>query len=202
MKTICVFCGSSPGALPAYREAAETLGKLLASRGIGLVYGGGSVGLMGIIADAVLHSGGSVTGVIPRDMAEKGVAHNALTELQYVADMHERKTRMFSLSDAFITLPGGLGTLEEIFEVVTWAQLGYHTRPCGFLNITGYYDHLVAFLDHAAGQGFIGRAHREMILVDTAPQTLLERIGSYVPPADDKLAKALESTARARGQAN
>lgn len=202
MRSICVYCGSSPGNLPAYLAAAEALGAALAARAIGLVYGGGSVGIMGALADTVLAAGGRVTGVIPRAMMERGVAHDGLSELQVVETMHARKAAMAALADGFIALPGGLGTIEEIFEAITWAQLGYHRKPCGFLNVSGYFDHLAAFLDHATGQGFIGPAHRAMILFEEDPLALLERFAAYQPPDADKLASALEHTARARSRAS
>src|ERR1043165_174167 len=144
-RRVCVFCGSSPGARPEYRQAAEAMGRLLASRRIGLVYGGGNVGLMGLLADAALSAGGEVIGVIPRHLDAREVAHRGLPDLRVVASMHERKALMADLSDAFIALPGGLGTLEEMFEILTWAQLGLHRKPCGLLNVLGYFDRLLSF---------------------------------------------------------
>jgi uncharacterized protein (TIGR00730 family) len=185
MKTICVNCGSSPGARPEYREAARELGAQIASRGMTLVYGGARVGLMGDVADAVLERGGKVIGVVPTSLNDQ-VGHNGLTELRVVNTMHERKALMFDLSDAFIALPGGLGTLDEIFELLTWAQLGHHAKPCGLLNVCGYYDQLLGFLDHATVQGFIRREHRDMILVDETIAGLLARCEAYRAPATPK----------------
>ena len=186
MKRLCVFCGSSPGANGAYREAAEGLGRLLAREGIGLIYGGASVGLMGAVADAALAAGGEVTGVIPRALEEKEIAHPGLTALHVVGSMHERKALMTELVDGFIALPGGMGTFDEFFEVVTWAQLGMHHKPCGLLNAAGYYDRLAAFLDHAVAERFVKGEHREMIIIETEPARLLERFRTYRPPAAKK----------------
>jgi len=185
MHAVCVNCGSSPGALPAYTEAARALGMLLADKRITLVYGGARVGLMGAVADAALARGGRVVGVVPSSINDR-VGHNGLTELHVVTTMHERKKLMFDLSDAFIALPGGLGTFEEIFEVLTWAQLGHHAKPCGFLNVCGYYDQLIAFLDHAVEQRFVKPAHRAMILVDGTPAGLLARCAAYRPAKAEK----------------
>ncbi len=182
MKRICVYCGSNPGRLPDYTEAAETLGSLLAQRGIGLVYGGASVGIMGRVADAALRGGAEVTGVIPAALASKEIAHAGLTALHVVESMHERKAKMADLSDGFIALPGGWGTIEEIFEVLTWAQLGFHGKPCGLLNIAGYYDHLEAFLDHAMNEAFVKPEYRPMIMIEQDPLRLLQRFSSYQPP--------------------
>ncbi len=195
MKRICVFCGSSPGADPAFMKAAEELGTLLAVRKIGLVYGGSGFGLMGAISRAAIQAGGEVIGVIPRAMVEKGVESYRLTDVRIVSDMHERKSLMASLADGFIALPGGYGTLEEIFEVITWAQLGYHNKPCGLLNIAGYYDHLFELLQHGSQQGFIDAAHLEMVLWDETPSLLLDRFLLYRPPEVDKLASAAKKTA-------
>ena len=162
---ICVFCGSSVGARPAYRLAAERLGALLASRGIGLVYGGGGIGLMGVIADAVLAGGGEAIGVLPEGLQRREVGHSGLTRLHVVETMHQRKAMMADLSDAFIALPGGFGTLEELAEIITWSQLGIQIKPCGLLNIEGYWNGLLAFLDHAIDERFIRRENRELILV-------------------------------------
>jgi len=186
MKRICVFSGSSPGARPEYREAAADLGSTLARSGLGLVYGGAKVGLMGALADAALAAGGHVVGVIPQVLVQKEVAHAGLTDLRVVSSMHERKGLMAELSDGFIALPGGMGTLEELAEVLTWAQLGMHRKPCGLLNVAGYYDGLAAFLDHAVGERFILPAHRNMLLVATTAKDLLESFASYRAPVVEK----------------
>jgi uncharacterized protein (TIGR00730 family) len=182
MKRICVYCGSSPGKLPDYMESARTLGHELAARGLGLVYGGASVGVMGVVADAVLEKGGEAIGVIPYALATKEVAHSGLNELFVVDSMHERKAKMAELSDGFIALPGGWGTIEEIFEMLTWAQLGFHDKPCGLLNISSYYDHLVTFLEHAIDQRFVREEFRPMIMVNESASALLDRFGGYVAP--------------------
>ena len=186
MKRVCVYCGSSPGRNPKYIAGARVLGKELAARGIGLVYGGASVGIMGEIADAVLASGGEVIGVIPQSLADKEVSHNGLTELKIVGSMHERKAIMAEHSDGFIALPGGLGTLEELFEVLTWSQLGFHNKPCALLNIEQYYDSLSVFLDHAVEQQFVKQIHRDMLLVEENSSKLLDAMSAYIPPAVDK----------------
>jgi uncharacterized protein (TIGR00730 family) len=186
MKRICVFSGSSPGARPEYREAAVDLGSTLARSGLGLVYGGAKVGLMGALADAALAAGGHVVGVIPQVLVQKEVAHAGLTDLRVVSSMHERKGLMAELSDGFIALPGGMGTLEELAEVLTWAQLGMHRKPCGLLNVAGYYDGLAAFLDHAVSERFILPAHRTMLLVATTAKDLLESFASYRAPVVEK----------------
>ena len=191
MKNICVFCGSSPGTQPEYTASARKLGALLAARGLTLVYGGGNVGMMGQIADAVLENGGAVTGVIPKDIADMEVAHTGLSDLRIVDSMHTRKALMAKLADGFIALPGGLGTLEEFVEVLTWAQLGFHTKPCGLLNPCGYYDSLLDFISHTADQQFIQPAHRKLILVEENPAALLDRFATYVAPRVDKAAWAL-----------
>ena len=182
MKRICVFAGSSAGVDDAYRRVAISLADELAGRGIELVYGGGCVGLMGVLADAMLARGGRVIGVIPETLMVREVGHRGLTELKVVDSMHERKATMAELSDGFIALPGGFGTLEELFEVLTWAQLGLHGHPCGVLNVAGYFDALFAFLDHARGQGFVRDAHHEMLLVDEAAPRLLDRFAAYRAP--------------------
>ncbi|MCG8421304.1 MAG: TIGR00730 family Rossman fold protein [Proteobacteria bacterium] len=187
MTRICVFCGSSPGSRPDYLEAAKQVGHALVSRGLELVYGGANVGLMGALADAVLEQGGRVTGIIPEALVTKEVAHPGLTELRIVQSMHQRKAQMEELSAGFIALPGGFGTLEEIFEVLTWAQLGIHPKPCGLLNIAGYYDHLLAFLAHSTSQRFVSQAHAGMLLVEGDPDALLDVFENYVPPTSDKL---------------
>ena len=186
MNRICVYCGSSPGKHPAYREAAVLLAQALAQRGIGLVYGGGSVGIMGSIADAMGDAGAEVIGVIPRALDEKEVSHAGLSELVLVDSMHERKALMAELSDGFVALPGGLGTIEELFEVLTWTQLGFHQKPCGLLNVQGYFDQLVAFLDHAVEQAFVKPVHRNMLLLEEQPGPLLQRMATFLPPADEK----------------
>ncbi|AJS60546.1 LOG family protein [Paenibacillus sp. IHBB 10380] len=182
MKKIAVFCGSSDGASPAYKEGAIHLGKELAKRGITLVYGGASVGIMGTLADAVLESGGQVIGVIPQMLEDREISHPNLTELIIVDSMHERKTKMVELADGFIALPGGPGTLEEFFEVFTWAQLGLHQKPCGILNINHYYDLLISFFDHMNEQQFLQDKYRSMALVDSNPADLLEKFNMYIPP--------------------
>jgi uncharacterized protein (TIGR00730 family) len=183
VKRICVFCGSSPGGHPFYREAAALLGRTLAERRIGLVYGGASVGLMGILADAALEAGGSVVGVIPEALAKKEVAHEGLTALRIVGSMHERKAAMADLSDGFIALPGGMGTLDEFFEIVSWAQLGLHRKPCGLLDVEGYFAPLLTFLDHAVEERFVKEAHRRLILVAGQPGTLLDLFAQRQAPA-------------------
>lgn len=179
--TICVFTGSSPGDDPAYRAAASAFGREIVSRGYGLVYGGGKVGLMGAVADAVLAAGGQATGVIPRSLMGKEVAHDALTELEVVTSMHERKQRMAELATAFAALPGGMGTLEELSEVLTWAQLGIHSKPCGLLNVNGYYDALLSYLDRAVEQRFLRPEHRGILQVADSPAGLLDLVERYVP---------------------
>ena len=183
MKRICVYCGSSSGANPVHREAAENLGALLAARGIGLVYGGGNVGLMGIVADAALQAGGEVIGVIPTALMDKELGHAGVTKLHVTASMHERKQLMADLSDGFISLPGGIGTLEELFETFTWLQLGFHGKPVGLLNVAGFYDHLLAFLRHAADERFLGPAHLESLLVETDAGPLLARMARFRSPS-------------------
>ena len=183
---ICVFCGSTPGSRPEYVETARSLARELASRGIELVYGGGRVGLMGEIALEAMRTGVRVTGVIPRALVEKELAFTEVSDLRIVGSMHERKALMSELSDAFIALPGGLGTIEELFEVLTWGQLGIHRKPCGLLNSVGYFDHLSGFLDHAVTQRFVQPAHREMILMEESPGALIERFLGYEPPSVDK----------------
>ena len=179
MKRVCVFAGSSSGARSQYGDAARSLGAALVSRNLGLVYGGGAVGLMGLLADTVLERGGHVIGVIPRPLVDREVAHSGLSELRVVASMHERKTQMAQLSDAFIALPGGLGTLEELFEIWTWAQLGIHRKPCGLLNVEGYYDRLLEFLNHAVTEKFIDTKNRSMMTLAEGGDELLDRLESY-----------------------
>src|SRR5262245_37983849 len=182
MKRVCVFCGSSVGTNPAYREAAKAMGALLAKRGIALVYGGGHVGLMGVIADAVLDAGGEVTGVIPHSLAEREIEHRGLTKLHVVDSMHTRKAMMAELADAFIAMPGGVGTFEEFFEAVTWTQLGLHRKPCGLLNTAGFYTPLAAFIDQAVTEGFIRATHRAIIVVDDDPERLLNTLSKAKLP--------------------
>lgn len=182
MKRICVYCGSSPGRRVEYREAAVKLGHELASRGLGLVYGGASVGVMGAVADAVLERGGSVIGVIPHALATKEVAHHGLDELFIVNSMHDRKAKMAELSGGFIALPGGWGTIEELFEMLTWAQLGFHEKPCGLLNVENYYGSLFTFLEEAIEQQFVKPEHRPMLMMESHPATLLDRFENYRAP--------------------
>jgi uncharacterized protein (TIGR00730 family) len=186
MKRLCVFCGSNRGSDPVYTTAARSLGTLLAREQIGLVFGGGSVGLMGEIANAVLAAGGEAVGVIPHGLWAREVGHKALTRMHVVDTMHERKAMMADLSDGFIALPGGLGTLEEIFEVWTWAQLGMHAKPLGFLNVGGFYDPLLQFLDAATETGFIRSQLRNIAVVDDDPSRLLERFRTWQPPQVEK----------------
>lgn len=188
MKRVCVFCGSSPGASEEYLGAAALLGQALVKRGQTLVYGGASVGAMGMVARTVLASEGKVIGVIPQGLMAKGVAFTELPDLRVVDTMHQRKALMIELSDAFIALPGGLGTVEEFFEALSWGQLRLHGKPCGLLNVEGYYDKLLEFLDHAVEQRFMELAHREMILVEDHPERLLEKFEEYQPPRADKAA--------------
>jgi uncharacterized protein (TIGR00730 family) len=182
MKRICVFCGSSIGNRVAYTEAAVALGGLLARRNIGLVYGGGNVGLMGVVADAVLSAGGEVIGVIPHALAEREIEHQGLTQLHVVDSMHTRKAMMADLADAFIAMPGGVGTFEEFFEAVTWTQLGLHRKPCGLLNVGGFYTPLAAFIDQAVSEGFIKPVHRASIVVDDNAERLLDTLANVKLP--------------------
>ena len=191
MKRICVFCGSSPGSIPEYVQAAQQLGVLLARKKIGLVFGGGKVGLMGRLAQAALDNGAEVIGVIPRELHEKRIAFSELSDLRVVGTMHERKALMAELADGFMALPGGLGTLEEIFEILTWAQLGLHGKPCGLLNVGDFYTPLLAFLDQVVARGFLDAAHRSMILTAENPEELLQQFASYRPVSADKAAWAL-----------
>lgn len=179
---ICVFCGSSPGRLPIYTEAAAGLGRLLADRQIGLVYGGATVGTMGTLADATLSAGGAAYGVIPRHLVDREIAHPGLTELHEVDTMHQRKAKMAELADAFIALPGGAGTLEELFEVWTWSQLGLHAKPIGLLDVAGYYDRFRPMLDHMVDEGFLKPQYRDALQIDEDPVTLLERLRTAPTP--------------------
>jgi len=186
MRRICVFCGSNAGARSEYAEAARALAAVLVGRKLGIVYGGGNVGLMGVLADAALERGGEVTGVIPRTLVDKEVAHRDVTELLIVETMHERKALMNDLSDAFIALPGGFGTLDEFFEVLTWSQLGFHGKPCALLNVAGYYDRMLAMLDHAVAERFLRPTHRELVIADTVPSRLLQRLSAFSPAPKGK----------------
>ena len=186
MKRLCVYCGSSRGALDSYQTSAIALGKILLKNKVELVYGGASVGIMGVVADTVLEGGGSVTGIIPQSLVDKEVAHPSLSNLIVVNSMHERKAQMAELADGFIALPGGFGTLEELFEVLTWAQLGFHQKPCGILNVSGYFDGLVQFLDHSVNQGFVKGFHRDMLMVSERPEDLIEKLHSYKPVNTEK----------------
>jgi uncharacterized protein (TIGR00730 family) len=186
MKRICVFTGSNEGLRPAYRAAAAELGELFVSRGIELVYGGGRVGLMGVLADAVLAAGGEVIGVIPAALVAREVGHARLSDLRVVGTMHERKAMMAELSDAFIAMPGGWGTLEEFFEALTWGQLGLHAKPCGLLNIDGYFDQLLAFLRHASDEHFVRAEYNRFLPVSSSSLDLLEQFERWQPPAVQK----------------
>jgi uncharacterized protein (TIGR00730 family) len=189
---LCVFCGSNAGQDPVYLATARALGEALAASGIGLVYGGASVGLMGAVADAALAKGGNVIGVMPQALVDKEIAHKGLTDLRVVGSMHERKALMAELADGFVALPGGLGTFEELFEVWTWAQLGYHRKPCALLNAGGFYDKLTDFLDDVVERGFVKPIHRAMLIVESDPAALIDAIRAYEPPKVDKWIKAGE----------
>jgi hypothetical protein len=183
INSICIYCGSSPGRHEAYSASARALAEALVSRNIRLIYGGAGIGIMGAVADRVLQLGGAAIGVIPKALAHKEVAHPNLTELHVTQSMHERKMLMAELADGFIALPGGIGTLEELFEIWTWAQLGFHQKPCGVLNVAGYYDALISFLDHVAAEQFVKPHHRDMLMVEADPNLLLDRYVNYQPPA-------------------
>jgi len=193
MKAVCVYCGSSYGANPIYTEAAQAFGRALVASNLALVYGGGKVGLMGVIADTVMAGGGRAIGVIPELLVDKEVGHAGLTELHVVPDMHHRKKMMADFADAFVALPGGAGTLEELFEVYTWAQLGYHRKPVGILNIGGFYDPLMALLDHTVREGFMREAYREMLQTDSDPAALIAKLQRYHAPEKDKWADLREN---------
>ncbi len=186
MKRICVFCGSSPGSRPEYRAAAEEMGSELVRRNIGLVYGGGNVGLMGVLADAVLGAGGEAVGVIPERLMKREVGHKGLTKLHVVRSMHERKALMADLSDAFVAMPGGYGTLEEFCEIVTWAQLGLHAKPCGVLNVLGYYSPLLAMFDHAVEERFLKMENRGLVLARESAAELLRALEQWRPARVEK----------------
>lgn len=190
LKNICVYCGSSSGRVDLYAQSARELAVVLVDRNIGLVYGGASVGLMGLMADSVLAGGGKVTGVIPQSMVEKEIVHNGLTNLHITQSMHERKALMSELADGFIALPGGIGTLEELFEVWNWAELGYHQKPCGLLNIANYFDGLIGFLEHAVAEKFVKKPHHEMLIVESTPERLLDCFEKYIPVSVSKWAHA------------
>jgi uncharacterized protein (TIGR00730 family) len=181
MKRVCVFCGANAGVRAEYGVAAQGLADVLVRRGLGLVYGGGNVGLMGTLADSMLQAGGEVIGVIPQHLVAKEVAHRGVTKLHIVDTMHQRKAMMNELSDAFIALPGGYGTLEELFEILTWSQLGIHGKPSGLLNVSGYYDGLLAMLDHAVNEGFLRPPYRELVMAETDADTLVQRLASFSP---------------------
>lgn len=190
MKRIAVYCGSNRGTQPEYAAAAEKLGALLARSGIEVVYGGGMLGLMGIVANAALANGGHVIGVIPEKLVIKEVVHEKLPDLRVVKNMHERKALMAELADAFIALPGGYGTFEEFFEVLAWSQLGWHQKPFGLLNIAGFYSHLMAFLDHTTAEGFIRPQHRELVIVEPDVEKILQRLQAFRPVQDAKWIKS------------
>ncbi|WP_454256167.1 LOG family protein [Pseudomonas sp. Marseille-Q8238] len=181
LKSVCVFCGASTGLNPVYREAAEALGRALATRGLTLVYGGGAVGLMGVVADAALAAGGEVIGIIPQSLQHAEIGHPGLSRLEVVDGMHARKARMAELADAFIALPGGLGTLEELFEVWTWGQLGYHSKPLGLFDANGFYQQLSGFLDHLVGEGFVRSHHRGMLQRSESAEALLDLLAAWQP---------------------
>ena len=186
MRRICVYCGSSKGTRPVYAEAAEDLADVLVRHELELVYGGAAKGIMGVVADKVLELGGKAHGVIPQMLVDKEIAHEGLTQLHVVASMHERKTMMAALSDGFIAMPGGFGTLEEIIEILTWAQLRFHDKPCGILNVRGYFDHLLSYLDHARDEGFLRAENRRMLLADDDAAGLVRRFERYTAPHVDK----------------
>lgn len=186
LQSICIFCGASTGANPIYREAAIAMGRTLAANGIRLIYGGGAVGLMGVVADAALAAGGEVIGIIPRSLKNSEIGHTGLTRLEVVEGMHARKARMAELSDAFIALPGGLGTLEELFEVWTWGQLGYHSKPLGLLDTNQFYSKLSHFLDDLVEEGFVKLRYRAMLQRSESPQTLLQQLTAWQPSADSR----------------
>jgi uncharacterized protein (TIGR00730 family) len=179
---ICIYAGSNPGRDPAYAAAAKDLARVLAARGIGVVYGGGKVGLMGILADTALAAGGEVIGVIPQDLVDREIGHGGVTELRVVGSMHERKALMAELADGFVALPGGIGTLEELVEVMTWSQLGIHAKPCGVLDAAGFYAGLRGFLDHMVAEGFLHERHRAGLLAGSEPGPLLDALAAWEPP--------------------
>ena len=186
MRALAVFCSASPGGDPAYTAAARAMGAAIAGRGLALVYGGAKVGLMGALADAALGAGGEVFGVMPEALMDKEIAHTGLTRLDVVPSMHERKARMAEMADGFVALPGGVGTMEEIFEIWTWGQLGFHAKPAGFLNVLGYFDHLKAFVDHAVGEAFLQAPHRDMLVFSQDCGAVLDSLAAYKPPQVEK----------------
>jgi uncharacterized protein (TIGR00730 family) len=186
METVCVFCGSRDGSRPSYKAAAERMGATLARRGLGLVYGGGQVGMMGALADAALKEGGKVVGVIPKALVRREDAHTGISELHVVGSMHERKKLMADLSDGFVALPGGYGTLEEFLEVLSWAQLGIHQKPCGLLDVDGFFESLSSLFDKAVVEGFVSPDHRSLVLMEKDPQLLLDTMHRYAPPKTKK----------------
>ncbi len=192
MKAVCVYCGSSDGAKPLYREAAKSFGRALVAANLSLVYGGGKVGLMGVIADEVMAAGGRAIGVIPELLVNKEVGHDGLSELHVVPDMHQRKKMMADLADAFVALPGGAGTLEELFEVFTWAQLGYHRKAVAVLNIDGFYDPLISMLEHTVQEGFMRQTYFDILQIDSDPAALIAKLRRYQPPVADKWADRRE----------
>jgi uncharacterized protein (TIGR00730 family) len=194
MRRVCVFCGSNRGKDPAYEAAAHAMGIALVRRGLELVYGGGKVGLMGVIAEAVMGAGGRATGIMPDNLFRKEIGHTELTDLRIVGSMHERKAMMAELSDAFIALPGGFGTFEEFCEAVTWTQLGLHAKPCGLLNVGGYYDPLIALFDRAESDGFLMIEHRELVHCATDPDELLDHLERHPPSHTDKWIEGIEET--------
>lgn len=196
LSRLCVYCGSNRGHHPIFAEAASALGRELAMRGIGLVYGGGHVGLMGVLADAVLQGGGEVIGVIPQALQDKELGHRGLAELHVVNSMHERKQLMADLSDGFMALPGGVGTLEELFETFTWLQLGFHEKPVGLLNVAGFYDGLTAFMRHLRSEGFLKPEHEQCLLVDADAARLLARMREFEPPRLGKWMERLKADER------
>ena len=186
LRRVTVFCGSNPGTDPAFADAARSLGAELAARDIGLVYGGGKVGLMGVLADAVLAAGGTVTGIIPQDLWDREVGHGGLSELLVVGSMHERKLAMADRADGFIALPGGVGTFEELFEVLTWTQLGIHDKPVGLLDVANFYTPLLTFLDSAVAAGFLRAGHRDILQASSDPQEILDRLATWQPVTIEK----------------
>ncbi|MCA1323103.1 TIGR00730 family Rossman fold protein [Herbaspirillum sp. alder98] len=188
MKSICVYCGSSPGASPAYAEAARQLAREMVKNNIALVYGGGNVGLMGIIATEIMQLGGEATGVIPKALLDKELGHHGLTRLHIVKDMHERKAMMAELADGFVAMPGGMGTLEELFEVLTWAQLGFHYKPISLYNVEGFYDNLIAFVDHLVSQRFVSNDQSGLMMHESDPAQLIERFKTFSPSYKTKWA--------------
>lgn len=186
MKSICVFLGANPGKNESYAEAARNMGREIASRGMTTIYGGSNMGLMGILADGALEAGGKVIGVIPDSLVRKEVSHEGISELHVVSSMHERKSMMAKISDGFIAMPGGIGTLDEFFEIFTWAQLGFHKKPCGLLNVGGYYNKLLTFLDTVVEEGFLKEVHKNMVIMGESPAEIIDAFGSYVAPSVTK----------------